>query len=188
MKIMKKLTRLNLKNQNPRREAKVRTCFNFESLCCSLRFILLFSCLNFQSLKVRNLVKDILSNFSLVRWNPQGLCCWNTGKAEVNQFSPRLCPTFKSLQWSRKISIIEFCLRWLGLLFSSIQFSCSVVSNSLKSHELQHARPPYPSPTRGVYPNPCPSSWCWHTTISSSVTPFSSCLQSFPALGSFQMS
>ena len=71
---------------------------------------------------------------------------------------------------------------------SSVQFSHSVVSNSLWPHEPQHARPPCPSPTPGVYPNSCPSSrWC-HPTISSSVVPFSSCPQSFPASGSFQMS
>ena len=69
-----------------------------------------------------------------------------------------------------------------------VQFSRSVVSNSFRPHELQHARPPYPSPTAEVHPNPCPlSRWC-HPTISSSVVPFSSCPQSFPALGSFQMS
>ena len=69
-----------------------------------------------------------------------------------------------------------------------IQFSHSVVSDSLRPHELQHARTPCPSPTAGVYPNSCPlSQWC-HPTISSSVFPFSSCSQSFPASGSFQMS
>ena len=70
----------------------------------------------------------------------------------------------------------------------SVQFSCSVVSDSLQLHELQHARPPCPSPTPGVHPNPRPSSrWC-HPINSSSVVPFSSHLQSFPASGSFQMS
>ena len=68
------------------------------------------------------------------------------------------------------------------------QFSRSVVSDSLRPHELQHARPPCPSPTPGVYPNPCRlSRWC-HLAISSSVVPFSSCPPSFPAPGSFQMS
>ena len=63
-----------------------------------------------------------------------------------------------------------------------------MLSNSLQPHEPQHARPPCPSPTPGVYPNPCPSSrWC-HQTVSSSVVPFSSCPQSFPASGSFPMS
>ena len=72
--------------------------------------------------------------------------------------------------------------------FSSVQLSRSVVSDSLQPHEPQHARPPCPSPTPGVHPNPCPSCrWC-HPTISSSVVPLSSCPQSFPASGSFQMS
>ena len=62
------------------------------------------------------------------------------------------------------------------------------MSNSLRPHERQHTRPPCPSPTSGVHPNPCPSSqWC-HPTISSCVIPFSSCPQSFPASGSFPMS
>ena len=56
------------------------------------------------------------------------------------------------------------------------------------THELQHARPPCPSPTPGVHTNPCPLSWWYHLTILSSVIPFSSCPQSFPASGSFQMS
>ena len=73
-------------------------------------------------------------------------------------------------------------------LSNSVQFSCSVMSNSLRPHEPQHARPPCPSPTPGVYPNSCPSSrWC-HPTISSSVDPFSSYLQSFLSPGYFQMS
>jgi len=62
------------------------------------------------------------------------------------------------------------------------------MSNSLQPHGLQHARPSCPSPTSGVYSNSCPLSRCCHPTISSSVIPFSSCLQSFPASGSFQMS
>ena len=72
--------------------------------------------------------------------------------------------------------------------FSSVQFSHSVVSNSLWTHEWQHARPPCPSPTPRVHPNPCPLSWWCHPAISSSVVPFSTCPQSFPASGSFQMS
>ena len=70
----------------------------------------------------------------------------------------------------------------------SVQFSHSVVYDSLWPSELQHARPPCPSPTAGVHPNPCPLSWWCHPTISSSVVPFSSCPQYFPASGSFQMS
>ena len=69
----------------------------------------------------------------------------------------------------------------------SVQFSRSVMSNSLWPHELQHARPPCPSPTTGIHPNPCPSSrWC-HSAISSSVILFS-CPQSLPASESFPMS
>ena len=72
--------------------------------------------------------------------------------------------------------------------FSSVQFSHSVMSDSLWPHESQHARPPCPSPTPGVYSNSCPSSqWC-HPAISSSVVPFSSCPQSLPASGYFPMS
>ena len=71
---------------------------------------------------------------------------------------------------------------------SSVQFSCSVVSNTLQPHESQHARPPCPSPTPGVHSNSCPlSRWC-HPAISSSVVPFSSCPQFLPASGSFTVS
>ena len=71
---------------------------------------------------------------------------------------------------------------------SSVQFSHSVISDSLQLHGLHHTKLHCPSPTPGAYSNPCPSSrWC-HPAISTSVTPFSSCLQSFPASGSFPMS
>ena len=89
---------------------------------------------------------------------------------------------------------IDFKRNWTLKTFSpahclsSVQFNHSVVSDSLRPHGPQHARPPYPSPTPGVYPNSCPlSRWC-HPTISSFVVPFSSCLQSSPASRSFQMS
>ena len=75
----------------------------------------------------------------------------------------------------------------INMDISSIHFSLSVVSDSLRPHGLQHARPPCPSPTPGVHSNSRPlSQWC-HPAISSSVVPFC-CLQSFPASGSFQMS
>ena len=73
-------------------------------------------------------------------------------------------------------------------IFSSVQFSHSVMSDSLRPHEPQHARPPCPSPTPGVHPNPCPLSWWCHLTISSFVVPFSSCPQFLLTSGSFQMS
>ena len=76
------------------------------------------------------------------------------------------------------------------LRLSSVQFSRSVVSDSLRPHELQHARPSChaPSQTPGVHANSCPSSWWCHPAISSSVVPFSSCPQSLPASESFPMS
>ena len=74
------------------------------------------------------------------------------------------------------------------LQFSSVQFSRSIVSDSLQPHELQHTTPPCPSPTPGVHSNSCPlSQWC-HPAISSSVVPFSSCPQSLPTSESFPMS
>ena len=74
------------------------------------------------------------------------------------------------------------------IFISSVQFSCLVMSDSLQPHEPQHARPPCPSPTPGVHPNPFPLSWWCHPTISSSVVPFSSCPLFFPTSGSFQKS
>ena len=75
-----------------------------------------------------------------------------------------------------------------NVTISSVQFSCSVVSDSLRPYESQHARPPCPTPTPGFYPNPCPLSWWCHSAISSSVIPFSSCPQSLPASASFPVS
>ena len=92
------------------------------------------------------------------------------------------------LIWVHCLTVVAG-LNW-PTLFSSLQFSHSVVSvsDSLWPHEPLHARPPCPSPTPRVHPNPCLSSqWC-HPTISSPVVPFSSCPQSFPVSGSFQMS
>jgi len=79
-------------------------------------------------------------------------------------------------------------IRFIGPVDHSVQFSCSVMSNSLRLHGLQHSRLPCPSQTSKAYSNSCPSSrWC-HPTFSSSVVPFSSCLQSLAASGSFPMS
>ena len=87
------------------------------------------------------------------------------------------------------LDFINYSLLSLWIIFClSVQFNRSVMSNSLRLYEPQHARPPCPSPTPRVHPNPCPlSRWC-HPAISSSVIPFSSCPQSFPASVSFQMS
>ena len=83
---------------------------------------------------------------------------------------------------------LKISLTWVWQCFSSVQFSRSVMSDSLRPCELQHARPPCPSPTPGVYSHSCLSSrWC-HPAISSSVVPFSSCPQSLPGSESFPMS
>ena len=97
------------------------------------------------------------------------------------------CLTFL---FSPCLLVLSLCSPWHGVSppLGNCQFSCSVVSDSMWPHGLQHTRPPCPSPTLGVYSNSCPlSQWC-HPTISSSVVPFSSWLQSFPASGSLPMS
>ena len=100
----------------------------------------------------------------------------------------------QSTEWTQRVflHIPGTCLwksaKILVMYINWVQFSHSFVSDSLWPHELQHTRPPCPSPTPGVYSNSCPlSQWC-HPTISSSVFPFSSSLQSFPASGSFPVS
>ena len=104
---------------------------------------------------------------------PVGKVSTSTGKSVINH----------NCYWRKTI---RASVLWYA--FSSVQFSCSVVSNSLRPHESQHARPPCPSPTPGVHPDSRPSSqWC-HPAISSSVVPFSSCPQSLPASESFLMS
>ena len=122
------------------------------------------------------------------------LCCW------THILFKSVCPRMTALKESTIHVIVLYCrTQWWGFFrifpltvlshqFSSVQFSRSVVSDSLRPHESQHTRPPCPSPTPGVHSNSYPSSrWC-HPTISSSVFPFSSRLQSFPASGSFPMS
>ena len=84
--------------------------------------------------------------------------------------------------------LTSLCMTDFKFTFSSIQLSCSVVSDSLRYHGLHHARPLCPSPTPAVYSNSCPLSWWWHPTISSSVVPFYSWLKSLTASGSFPMS
>ena len=86
---------------------------------------------------------------------------------------------------SERKKLLDFCIE---PSISSVQFSRSVMSNSLRPHELQHARPPCPSPTPRVHSNSRPLSWWYHAAISSSVVPFPSCPQSLPAWESFPMS
>ena len=87
----------------------------------------------------------------------------------------------------KALCILHACLKG-SAIGQAVQFSCSVISYSLQHQGLQHTRLPCPLPTPGACSNSCPSSWWLHPTISSSVVPFSSCLQSFPASGSFPMS
>ena len=107
------------------------------------------------------------------------------GFCEYNSSFQWPLPHFKTLSCVLITFPFSFFLRmWWNC---SVQCSRSVMSDSLQPHGLQQARPPFPSPTPGVYSNPCPlSRWC-HPTISS-VVPFSSCLQSFPGSGSCPMS
>ena len=102
---------------------------------------------------------------------------------DLKILGPEVVPTY---MLCRRIFRIHEIKWWLQ--FTSVQFSHPVMSNSLWPHELLHTRLPCPSPTPGACSNSCPSSqWCL-PTISSSVVPFSSCLQSFPVSGSFPMS
>ena len=91
------------------------------------------------------------------------------------------------LSWKNNHELSDLKQCKLSADISSVQFSRSVVSDSLWPHGLQHSRPPCPSPTPRAYPNSCPLSWWCHPNISSSVIPFSSCPQSFPDSVSFQM-
>ena len=121
--------------------------------------------------------------------NPRDRGAWWAAVCGVTQSQTQL----KRLSSSSKVYLRLLQIRCLTFVVQRtmkavVQFSRSVVSNSLQPHEPQQARPPCPSPTPGVHPHPCPlSQWC-HPTISSSVVPFSSCPQSFPASGSFQVS
>ena len=132
---------------------------------------------------------------------------WGTSSASQNstQLNPTHCghcPPVNSIT-SHETSALPDCPSSFRRLFhiqvvtctpdllvthDSVQFNHSVMSNSLRSHGLQHASPPCPSPTPGVYSDSCPLSWWCHPTISSSVVPFSSHLQSFPASAAFSMS
>ena len=134
-------------------------------------------------------------SLSVIQWGATDTTYWtNTTIIFVcllSSLNLHFCLSKKLYKKGYDISNIRpFLSLKLGLpnCFPSVQFRRSVVSDSLWPHEPQHARPPCPSPTPGVYQYPSPSSqWC-HPTISSSVIPFSSCPQSFPVSGSFQMS
>jgi len=150
------------------------------------------------------LEEEMATHSSILAWNPMdGGAWWATvhrvtkrqtqlsdftfyGNVSWFQIWSRLLKSRRSMTVlsTSYINLKMFLLKCL----SSVQFSHSVMSDSLWPHESQHARPPYPSPTPGVHPNSCAlSRWC-HPAISSSVIPFSSCPQSLPASESFPMS
>ena len=117
--------------------------------------------------------------------SPSLFFLWNNRETLYTSYKSFFCEVFSYLFISFPsgipLNLYGFCT--LG----SVQFSLSVMSDSLRPYEPQHARLPCPSPTPRVHPNPCPLSWWFHPTISSSVFPFS-CPQYFPASGYFQMS
>ena len=130
------------------------------------------------------------------------------GLDALNQLSIHISSTFKvrAFIWTTASLIITQVAAWqysdqkgaslaplvflelFKMWYSSVQFSHSIVSDSLQPHESWNARPPCPSPIPGVHSNSCPTSWWCHPAISSSVVPFSSCPQSLPASESFPMS
>ena len=115
---------------------------------------------------------------------------WQASLSITNSWSLLKLMSIESVMPSNHLILCCPLLLLLSIIpsISSVQFSHSAVSDSLQPHEPQQARPPCPPPTPGVHPDPCPlSRWC-HPTISSSVVPFSSCRQSFPTSGYFQMS
>ena len=113
---------------------------------------------------------------------------------KVHLVKPMVFPVVMWVGYKEGWTVKNWCFRTVVLEktlespFRSDQISRSVLSDSLRPHELQHARPPCPSPTPGVHSDSRPSSWWCHPAISSSVVPFSSCPQSLPASESFPMS
>ena len=162
------------------------TCLNYLSLCTELWNIEVISTTNITMvgswcLKAGNRMKIyFVGNFM----------CLARLKGSVNEQVWRLIPIFlHSFYIMHRYHTTYLEAFECGILqFSSVQSSHSVMSDSLQPHEPQHARPPRLSPTLRACSNSCPlSQWC-HPTISSSIVPFSSCLQSFPTSGSFPMS
>ena len=119
-------------------------------------------------------------------WRPQHSCLGNP--MDRGAWSATIHRVTKSQTRLKQLGMHTGTVSWEWATVFEVQFSRSVMSDSLQPHGLQHARPPCPSPTPEVHSNACPWSRWWHPTISSSVVPFSSCLQFFPASGSFPMS
>ena len=119
------------------------------------------------------------STNNLVKTPSSTMACHDVGHVCIHQILPLGMAYFGPV----KIQPIYFGLSF-GNQFISVAQSCP----TLQPNEPQYARPPCPAPTPGAHPNPCPLCWWCHPTISFSVVPFSSCPQSFPASGSFQVS
>ena len=113
---------------------------------------------------------------------------WLCIKNSHEQMYSNLLKLPAGLHWHRHLTYSPAVATVSLSGLSSVQFSCSIMSNSLWPHESQHAKPPCPSPSPGVHSNSRPSSWWCHPSISSSVVPFSSCPQSLPASEFFPMS
>ena len=159
-------------------------CSNFKSTCFStaLKYQLFFKLLihSIEMINNSTLLSGVKLGYEIYDTCTDVTVQWQLlwGLSKFN--SPREIVEFK-FNYSSYVSRVK-------AVISSVHFSHSVVSDSSWPHESQHARPPCASATPRVYSNSCPSSWWCHPTISSSVVPFSSCLQSHPASGSFPMS
>ena len=135
--------------------------------------------------------KNICTHKRQREWESKWNKIWTLGECELRVHGSFLYIYYSfsvSLKYFQIIKLKRKCPLLSNIWLESVQFSCSVVSDSLRPYGLQHTRLPCPSPTPRACSNSCPSSrWC-HPTISSSVVPFSFCLQPFPASGSFPMS
>ena len=146
---------------------------------------IVFHCIFYFTIELKEQINTVNSHFLLMATESYKISALN--KLILNSWISNLKKKELLFRFYFRVTKEKMSIRsvqWHG----SVQFSCSVTSDSLRPHGLQHTRPPCPSPIPGVYLNSCPSNqWC-HPIISSSVVPFSSWLQSFPASGSFPMS
>ena len=156
--------------------------FFWEFLVLHLIVIVIYMVYGFTSKSVVHflliLLSDTIKGFCKLIFKFPSNICW------IDCF---FCIKYSLLFCQMLVDCI-FTSLFLDSQFFSVQLSCSVVSDSLRPRESQHARPPCPSPTPRVHSHSHPSSWWCHPTISSSVVPFSSCPQSLPASESFPMS
>ena len=140
--------------------------------------------------KVPNYIQNrsLIRTYCIVRELYSMLCDDLNGKKIFKRVDTHICMTDSPCHMAEINRTLWSNPTPIKIQFSSVQFSRSVVSNSLRPHESQHARPPCPSPTPRVHSDSRPSSQWYHSAVSSSVVPFSSCPQSLPASESFPMS